>query len=66
MASEWALAIDESILFNKIVHLPYYTSEDYALLKSVCADYVEGETETEFWGTNEGQNWRVHMLNKGN
>lgn len=54
-------AIEESIREDRIVHLAA-TPEITASLVTECEDYAcLGGGETEYWGTDDGAAWRVHV-----
>lgn len=53
-------AIERSISHNEIVNLEY-DADTAADLRSVCDDTVRGNEVTEYWGTKDGSEWRVHM-----
>jgi hypothetical protein len=58
-------AIDQSIHQNEIVHLDgdKYDCQELSLK---CDDYVQtkdesGNTMYEFWGKQDGEDWRIHL-----
>ena len=54
-------AIEDSIREDRIVHLEA-TPEITAALVTECEDYAcLGGGETEYWGTDDGAAWRVHV-----
>lgn len=56
-------AIARSISHNEIVTLEW-TADRAAALKAACEDYVDtGDIRgVEYWGRDEGDEWRVHLL----
>ena len=59
-------AINQSICQNEIVHIADHTTVQHELT-AACDDWVnagedqDGETILEFWGTQNGDEWRVHL-----
>jgi len=53
-------AIAQSIRQTETVTLDY-DKATYDDLVLECEDWVEGNEVYEFWGTDEGSDWRVHM-----
>lgn len=53
-------AIERSISHFSIVKLEY-DANTAAELRSLCDDTVRGNEVTEYWGTKDGSEWRVHM-----
>jgi len=53
-------AIRESIEHTSIVQIEWSMS-DYLDLLLDAEDFVEANGSTEFWGTRDGAEWRVHI-----
>lgn len=53
-------AIHRSIVTDSIVTLRADDEVEFALL-AACEDYVENGEVTEYWGTEDGSAWRVHV-----
>ena len=53
-------AIEDSIREDRIVHLAA-TPEIEAALVAECDDCAEVDAVTEYWGTDDGAAWRVHV-----
>jgi len=52
--------IDRSISQYEIAH-GAYAAELAAELATECDDHVSNGTVEEFWGTRDGEEWRVHL-----
>lgn len=53
-------AIARSILQNEVVRISYTLNDETTLLAE-CEDYVVNGSEIKFWGTDNGDEWHVHL-----
>lgn len=58
-------AIARSISHNEIVKLDW-TADRASALRAACEDYVDtgDQRGVQFWGTDEGDQWRVHLIRR--
>ena len=57
-------AIQKSIMQDRIVTIEAPAPADIEKLKNECDDWVENGSVIEFWGKDDGDNWRVHVASK--